>query len=138
MVKRSLPPSSTRPSARISTLSSSPRCHCAGAIESGAPPSAQRGGTLGAQPGRSDKHENDTHAEAKERRFTRPRIARSEAPREHQRLVALTKYSYSSGLLVRLRRVVTVAPRKPHNSKISAKMRSTGKSTSKNFEFPTT
>src|SRR6478735_2949954 len=122
----------------MSTLSSSARCQCAGAIRSGAPPSAQRGGALGAQLGSDTSHENDTHAAAKERRFTRLRIARSEAPRDRQRLVALTKYSYSSGLLVRLRRVVTVAARKPHNSKISAKMRSTGKSTSKNFEFPTT
>ena len=49
-------------------------------------------------------------------------------------MLALTRYSNSSGLLVRLRKVVTLAPRKPESSKISAKIRSTGKTTSKNFE----
>src|SRR6187551_415739 len=49
MLKRKMPPSSTRPSAWISTLSESPRCQRAGAICKAAPPSAQRGGALGVQ-----------------------------------------------------------------------------------------
>jgi len=66
------------------------------------------------------------------------RIARPGLGCDRQSRVALTKYSYSSRLLVRFLNVVTVAPRNPHSSKISAKMRSTGKTTSKNFELPTT